>query len=376
MKICYFGPALSIHMQRWVKYFAERGHEVYLISFEDRKIENVNVYDVGPRVHSPYFSTLLTFIFRIRRIKRLIKEIKPDILHGHFLTYHAFFAAASGFRPLVVSAWGSDVLVAPKSSFINKLIVKYTLKKSDIILTEAKVMKKEIERYGNALNIKVIPWGVDIDMFNSTAGSNTDIKNLKRELLLDNSPVIISTRPFFPVYNIETLVKAIPHVIMEEPDTRFILKGHESRGGMEQLKERVIGLTRDLNVLESVRFVGKIEHKEMPKYLNAADIYVSTSLSDSCSISMLEAMACGLPVVVSDEPSNLEWIKDGYNGYIFPRKNYKKLAERLIMLLKDKEKRELFGKRNRKIIEAGGECNKNMEKVEQLYSDLINKDKK
>lgn len=75
-------------------------------------------------------------------------------------------------------------------------------------------------------------------MFNTIPGSNTDIKNLKKELSLDDSLNVISTRSFFPIYDIETLVRAIPDVIEKVPDAKFILKGHEPRAGMGQFKEK------------------------------------------------------------------------------------------------------------------------------------------
>lgn len=213
----------------------------------------------------------------------------------------------------------------------------------------------------------VIPWGVNTEDFNPYIKSSDEIRS---SLSINNSLMVISTRPFSPIYSVETLIKAIPIVKKEIPDSKFILKNF---GQGIPFQNKIEKLAKSLNVSHNISFVGELDYNELPKYLNAADIYVSTSLSDSCSVSLLEAMACGLPVVVSDEPSNFEWIKDGWNGYIFPRKDHKALAEKLIILLKDKEKRELFGKRNREIIQERGDWNKNMEKIEQLYEDLIHK---
>ncbi|CEG13478.1 putative glycosyltransferase [groundwater metagenome] len=366
MKICYFADANTLHAQRWVKHFTERGHEVHLISVKNAEITGVNFYYISPLIKIPYFSYLGSLPFKIRTIKQLIKEINPDIVHGHYLLEHGFYAAASGFKPLVVSAWGSDVLVSPKKSIINRLTLKYVLKKADIVLGESEKIKNEILKYHTTKKIMVIPWGCNTKDFNPTIKSD----EIKGSLSINNSLIIISTRHFSPVYNVDTLIKAIPIVTKEISDAKFILKNF--KGGIS-FKSKMEDLAKNLNVYHHIMFVDEVEYNELPKYLNTADIYVSTSLSDSCSVSMLEAMACGLPVVVSDEPSNLEWIKDGWNGYIFPRKDHEALAEKLIILLKDKEKRELFGKRNREIIEERGDWDKNMEKVEQLYENLINK---
>ncbi len=380
MKICFIAGLSSIHVQQWVSWFVKRGHEVHIITptlpldnrkfdcFKDNLYIHSFTYDRHPLMRLPFRSQ---WIFPALCTK-IMKEIRPDIVHGHDIMSAGLSTVFAGSYLKVISAWGSDVLIAPKNSFINKLIVKYTVKNVNLILAESEIMKKKIEEFGNSLNIEVIPWGIDINIFNPTFKPDEDIKNLKCNLSLYNSPTVISTRQFCYVYDIETLVMAIPYVVKKVPHAKFILKRPGIRTGTEEFKEKLIKLTRDLGVYESVRFVGETEYKEIPKYLNASDIYVSTSLSDSCSVSMLEAMACGLPVVVSDEPSNFEWIKDGWNGYIFPRKDHEALAGKLIMLLKDKEKRKLFGKRNREIIEERGDWDKNMEKVEQLYKNLSN----
>ena len=94
--------------------------------------------------------------------------------------------------------------------------------------------------------------------------------------------------------------------------------------------------TEKLGVKEYVKFLGKIRHRDVAKYLEASDIYVSTSLSDGTSASLLEAMALSLPVVVTDIPGNREWVKNGWNGFLFPAKNPEKLAEKVVVLAKDK----------------------------------------
>ncbi|GAI12440.1 unnamed protein product, partial [marine sediment metagenome] len=141
--------------------------------------------------------------------------------------------------------------------------------------------------------------------------------------------VVISTRNLKPVYDVETLIRAIPLVLQQIPEARFIVAGEgEQRAYLENL-------ARGLGVLESVRFVGWIAHHELTKYLASADVYVSTSLSDGTSVSLLEALACELAPVVTDIPANRPWVHDGENGFLIPVREYEMLADGIIRLLED-----------------------------------------
>jgi glycosyltransferase involved in cell wall biosynthesis len=121
-----------------------------------------------------------------------------------------------------------------------------------------------------------------------------------------------------------------------------------------------------------VRFAagGFIPTEELPCYYNAADIYVSTSLSDGTSLSLLEAMGCALPVVVTDVPSITEWITDGHNGRVVPRRQPEAVAQALVELLGAPERRRQFGERNRELAVARGDSTANYEQLIAFYQYL------
>ena len=136
MRICYIADAGSIHTQKWVRYFAGRGHELHLISrksSEANDIENLNLYWLT----SFRYPLLLRYPYDTIRVRRLIKEIKPDILHVHYAVGYGLLGALSGFHPFILSVWGSDVLVAPKQSKIYKLTVELAIRKADVIHCDA-----------------------------------------------------------------------------------------------------------------------------------------------------------------------------------------------------------------------------------------------
>ena len=363
MKICYLANAASIYTVRWVNYFAEHGWKVELITWHPPTSDSgihptVNIHRIFfPPHYIARYGALL-------EITRLIKKIQPDIIHAHYISHFGILAALysrlSGFRPIVLTAWGSDILIDPKG--LKKWLVKYALKKADLITCDAENLKETmIELGADSQKIKIVYHGIDTKKFNP----NQKDEKIRKKLKIFNSPTVIGTRGLKPVYDVKSLIKAVPLVLKQVPDAKFVIAG---RGSQEtELKQ----LAKSLGVSDSIRFVGFIPQDILPKYFASSDVYVSTSLSDSFAVSALEAMACGLAPVMTDVADNKIWIKDGENGFIVPTKNPESLAEKIIYLLENKDVRVKFGKINRKIVEEKQDYYKVMEKMEKLYKELI-----
>lgn len=357
MRICYLANGQSVHVQKWVRFFVENGHDVYLATFDETsQIEGVKVRKLR------YFSKV-AYPFRILGVKKAVKEINPDILHAHYVSHYGVYGALTGSKPFVVSAWGSDVFIDPKKSMAKKYFVKYALKKADLITTDSLSAIKTIVDFGvDEEKVKLIVHGVDLRVFHPIENN----EKFKKELCIpQNYQVGINTRNLEPVYDVGTIVKAIPHVIDECPNTYFLIVGDGT------LRHQLEELVYRLGVAENVRFVGSVSNKEMPKFLGVSDIYVSASLSDTRSISLLEAMANGLPVVVTDIDGNKECVKEGVNGFLFPKGDFKALAEKIVYLLRDENTRRRFGVINRRYVEKEGSYEKEMRKMEKLYKELM-----
>jgi glycosyltransferase involved in cell wall biosynthesis len=226
-------------------------------------------------------------------------------------------------------------------------------------------MRKAMIRLGaDSLKIKMIYFGVDTQKF--SPGEKSEL--VKKNLEIFDFPTVISLRNLEQIYDIGTLIKAAPLVIKEIPRARFIIAGEGSE------KEKLKNLAKSLKVSENIKFIGWITGEELPQYLRAADVYVSTSLSDAgLSSSTAEAMACGLPVVITDFGDNKEWIKDGESGFLIPLRNPEVLAEKIICLLKNKNLRLNFGEISRKIIEEKNNYFKEMGKIGKFYEEIIKK---
>lgn len=367
MKICYLANISTHHAQKWAKYFVEGGHEVHIISFEHSNAKSTGIKLNGMDIHMVKTNKKYLNIsapYKFLQFRRILKAIKPDIVHAHYVTKYGVIGAFSGFHPFVVSAWGSDVLVNPKESIIFKNVIKYALKKTDLITCDGENSRDAMVNLGiNPEKIKIIYHGVDTQVFNPDQRDRGLIQNLFGK---ERTPIVISARGLIPRCNVETFIKSIPLILKKIPDAKFIIVGD----GPEE--DYLGGLTKSFGISESVKFVGWLPINAFAKHIASSDVYVCTSLLDGgVPVTTLDAMACELAPVVTDVADNSKWIKEGENGFIIPTKNPEVLAEKVIYLLENEEIRRRFGEINRRLIKERQEYAKNMEEMETLYKKLI-----
>ena len=371
LTICFLGEAkeTDIHAVKWAKYFSDNGHNVHLFSYFpfDKKntvpeitlhlLEKKSPIKVWP------FVSLLNIPSILKKVKREIKAISPDIIHAHCVTSYGTLSSLLNFHPFIMTAWGSDILITPKESFAKKLITRWALSKADLITCDAEHMRKAIMRFGvPESEIKIIHFGVDTQNF-SPGPENEDLKRGLR--ILDQDKVVISFRFLESLYDTQTLIQSIPLVLKKVSEVTFLIAGSGSEEG--KLKK----LSEDLKVSDNVRFIGWIDKEVLPQYLRLSDICVSTALSDAgIASSTAEAMASALGVIVTNTGENEKWLKDGENGFVIPVKSPKILAERITRLLQDDSLRRQFGARARKVIEERNNYHREMEKMENIYYQL------
>lgn len=373
LTICFFGEAKKedIFALRWAEYFSKKGHNVHLFSYSAPEKQNmkIKVYLIKkkfPEVKSRILNAIFNLPFILIKIRQLIKKINPDIVHAQCITSYGTLASLFGFHPFVATAYGSDILLNPKENLITKIITRYILKRADLITCDAEHMKEAmIELGAEPSKINVIYFGVDTEVFKP---GEKDKELIKQWGFLELDKIIISLRSLEPIYNVESLVKAIPIVLKKTPEAKFIIAGDGSE--REILKK----IAEKLDIINNIKFVGWINKEELPRYLRSADIYVSTSLSDGgLSSATSEAMACGLSVVITDSGENKKWIEDGKDGFIVPKKNPELLAEKIIFLMEDENKRKEFGVRSRETIKERNDYYNEMAKMEKIYGDLVNR---
>lgn len=392
MRICFLAGPRSLHTYKWVRFFAERGHEVHLIhdstevpyQFDKvalhylkppETIGGLNVLFFALRVlyraiallgfktKRTVYVVFRDFVFGIQCFLK-VKQIKPAILHSHYVSHFGFWAALTQFRPHLVTAWGSDIVRDPKTSKWPNWKVRYTLKKADLITCDAEHMAEAMIHLGaERRKTKQIRFGVDVDLFSP----DQHVKDYKKRYHIPSSfQTVISTRHLKPSYDVESFVRAIPQVIQAIAKVKFmIINDGIQRNDLQSLAD-------SLGIASHVIFAGRVLNHELPHYYLSSDVYVSTALSDGgISASTAEAMACGLPVIITDVVDNDRWIENGVNGYLVPAKNPSALADRIVYLLQqDESVRKTIGMNARKTIQERNDYHVEMSRMERMYHQL------
>jgi len=361
MKICYVNKGISIHDQKFLKFLVNNeGFEVHLLSYHSGEIATIP----GLVVHQiplPKTFRKLSFIAAALVTPLMIRKIKPDIVHGNYLLTYGFYSALANYHPLLQMAWGSDVLIAPKN-WLYRPFIKYALKCADLVTVDCESGRNAIIELGYpAEKIIVFPWGVDLTYFNPKVVGD----EIRQSLGWDDNLIVVCTRRHESVYGLNDLIDSIPEIITKCRDARFLFIGDGTL--TEELKQQVI----QLGVEEYVKFTGEICNSDIGRYLATSDVYVSPSLSDGASVSLLEAMACGMPVVVTDVEAIMEWVEDSKNGFIVPVGDSSLLADKICLLIENGDLRNLFGKRNYEIIRERAIWDDNVQFLKKIYYELI-----
>jgi len=168
-----------------------------------------------------------------------------------------------------------------------------------------------------------------------------------------------------PIYNVSLLIRAIPLVLREEPKVRFFIAGDgPEREGLERE-------VKNLNLGDFVQFLGRVPHDAMLNLLGETDIYVSTSLHDGTSVSLLEALGSGAFPVVTDIPSNREWISDGENGFLVPTDEERVLAMRILESIRNRPLVEKARQKNLRLVTEKVLWPATIEKTKRIYEKVL-----
>jgi glycosyltransferase involved in cell wall biosynthesis len=261
--------------------------------------------------------------------------------------------------PVIVTIHGSDFRIGTMKTPVLRRIFLYVCNRAKHIICVSEVFKRGIEKLGIGRDkISVFPMGVNESFLQSLMD-----RGLNR---IGQRFTIVSNRQLQPIYNIPLLIRAIPIVLKEEPNAKFIIAGNGSE--RENLEKQV----SDLNIGLSVEFLGWVMHEEMPRLLSKADIYVSTSLDDGTSISLLEAMASGAFPIVTNIPPNREWISDGENGFLVPIDQEKLLAEKIVEAIRNQDLRERSRDKNFCLINEKALWPVTVAKTKEIYRMVLN----
>ncbi|MFH1740810.1 MAG: glycosyltransferase family 4 protein [bacterium] len=357
LRLCYVGDGLSKHNHYMLPWFAKRGCEVHFLTDRPASMDGVFVHRIAPeRGLGP-----LRHVLAAINVRRRIAKIRPDIMHGHNITGYGYWAALSGFHPLVLTAWGADVLIQPKQSRLVRSAVRWSLNRADLITTDARDLSDATSRLlGRSARIVEIQWGVEVSRYRTEP-----LPEARQRLNPAGDFLILSMRRMIPYFNIDRIIGAFAEVHAEIPNTRLICF---ASGPERPHCER---LAQDLGLGDSIRFLDWVGEEELIDWLSVCDLFVSIPDVDSTPHSLLMAFAAGLPVIVSDLPAYHEWVTDGENGLLVTPQDENALARAMIELLRDPDKRTRWGYRNRSLVEEKGDRDTEMERLADLYRELI-----
>lgn len=363
MRIIYFSLGYSTHDHRFLKAISEGGHDVFFVQLEgnSRQVED---RAVPPNVQlvlwkggrGPFkWTDLPKLVFDFRR---LTKKIKPDLIHAGPIQTCALIATLSGFRPILTMSWGFDLMDDVHKNKWWERVTSYTLKRSTFFTSDAKVTRDTAVAYGmNPDKTIVFPWGVDLEHFAPST--------------VHRPPSVVTlfcNRAWESRYGVDVLARAFVKVAQERDDVNLLLLGGGSQGHL--LRQIFEGG----GVLDRVAFAGQISQTVLPEWYRRADLYISPSHVDGSSVSLMEALACGLPCLVSDIPANKEWVVEGENGWLFRDGDANHLAEKILAAIAQREILPKVGQSSRRVAELRADWKKNAEALMNAYRGLIKSD--
>lgn len=359
MTIALLGAGGSPHITRLAETLTGRGHRVHIIS-EARH----GPFPELPGIEFLLYDNRLPFFQRIAQVRNLLRTLAPDVLHSHYVNVGGFVGVASLFHPHVMTAWGNDIFVAPTYSRAQYLKTVFALRTADYVLSPSKALQsKMVEMAGILRHNDVIQWGVDTTVFRPASAAQT-----RRDLGWPQDPIVYSPRALDPLYNQDVLLRAWPLVKLEIQNARLMLKRLNPDPDFEK---SLLLLASELGIESDISWLEPTTYQDLPRHFQASDVVVSIPSSDGTPTTMLEALACGKPVVACDLQTIRDWIIEDIHGKLVDPKNPKALAAAIVAMLRlSPESQAQMTAVNRKLVEVRAGVEANTSRLEAIYQSL------
>jgi len=347
MRIATLSNASVVHTQRWVRTFRARGHEVALWSLEPDP-EGLGAHRLSP----PALPGFARYPLAVPALRRALAAFAPDLVDAHYVPNYGLMGALAGFRPLVVTAWGSDLLVSGPRDPLQRARTRFVLRRAAAVLADSRNLADAACRLGADPGIvHAIPWGIDLARFPVPGPREPGL--------------LVTTRMHEPVYDLPTVLRGVAPVMARRPGTRLVVAGDGSlRPAIERLAAGLLPAGR-------FTFTGRLDAATLAGWLGRAEVYLSASRSDSTSVSLLEAMAAGAAPVVTDIAGNREWVADGDGARLFAAGDADGVTRAVEALLDDPQAAARMRERNRREVETRADAARNMGEIEALFERLV-----
>jgi glycosyltransferase involved in cell wall biosynthesis len=359
LKVVILAPANSVHTHRWVEALHRRGHHITLVSQHDpgewRPPTAVRMYRL------PH-SGALGYFRNAPRWRRLLRELEPDLVSAHYASGYGTTSAIVGFRPTLLSVWGTDVFEFPFASPWHRALLRFNLRRASRIASTSRIMAARVQRLEPAVRpVFVTPFGVDCDRFRPGRPAALPYLTVGTVKTLDQR------------YGVDLLIRAFARLQQDDALTatavasrlRLLLVGT----GAEL--ERLRALADEICEPGTVDFAGPARHDDVPSWLARLDVYVAASRYESFGVAVVEASACGVPVVVSDVGGLPEVVRDGETGLVVPCEDVDALALAIKRLVLDGEWRRRLGAAGREFVCANYDWEHCVDVMEAAYRATI-----
>lgn len=344
--ICLFGDAISVHVQRWASELLWRGWQVSLITARPHPIEGVRQIVLTPVRRS------IDWPARISEARRAVEALKPDLVHAHYITSYGFLAACCDYQPLVMTAWGSDLLVTPRRNWFIRRLTAWVLERSRLLTGDSHDLLDAALRLCPGAHVALIHWGVDLSRFTPVPwAEKTGFE-------------VASLRNWEPNYRIDTIIDALISVRARFPGVPIRLHLLGSGSQESALRDQ----THRLGLDAVVRFHGHLDDAGMAAVLRNCKLSISVPESDATSVSVLESMACGLAVIASDLPANRQWLNP---ELLVPSGQPQAIADTWAKLVVNDARTASLAVENAERMRLEGDRRTQMDAMDRLYRNLL-----
>jgi len=359
MRVLYFTERDTPHDRRFLTALAGTAHQVFALrQFACQPQTPAGITELTWPAGQPDWSNWAGWRAGVGQFAKILAEVRPDVVHAGPVQGPALAAALAGFHPLVTMSWGSDLLLTAQRSPWMRAATRCALDRTDVFLGDCQTVAEAAVGFGFPRERMVLfPWGVDLAHFSPESGQEAGLA-LRSALGWEDRFVLLCSRTWAPLYGVDDLAQAFAEAARQDPRLRLLLVGAGPQA------ELIHGLLDPLGA--KVHFAGRVTQADLPAFYQAADLYVSPSHSDGSSISLLEALACGRPVLVSDISGNREWVNPGVNGCTFRAGSVADLREVLVAMANFPETPS-YGIAGRSVAEARADWPNNFKKCLAAY---------
>ncbi len=358
VKVIYFSREYTPHDHRFLEGLSKSEYTVSFLQMEKSGGSESRPIPEGVRqvAWKRKGLSLLHVPARIRELKGVIRQEEPDVIHAGPIQLTALLTALAGFHPLVSMSWGSDMLLGARRGF-GRWAARFTLARSDVFVCDCDAVRKMAVRLGMPDDrIVVFPWGVDLTHF-----SPRNENHLHSLLGWQDCFIVLSTRAWERLTGVDLLVEGFLRAAKVDPRLRLLLLGNGS------LRSQLLNRIQEYDMIDRVYMPGQVQYADLPIYYRSADIYLSASTSDGSSVSLMEALACGCPALVSDIPGNREWVEPERHGWWFRVGDAGDLERKLLQSIAERDRLPVMGKAARKLAEERADWNQNFQELLRAY---------